>query len=68
MGCRICGHSDLYTDVVGEGVCSICKMKFIGGLTATSDKISEVRAKLGLEDGEFFKQDNAAEARRFLGR
>lgn len=68
MACKICGTDDLFTACTDEGVCSICKMNFIGGLTATPDKIKEVRSRLGVADGEFYKQDVAKEAARILGR
>jgi len=69
--CQICGTpsgDDLFSAVTGEPVCSICKLKFIGGLPTTPGRISDARLKLGLKDGDFLKQDNAAEAARILGR
>jgi len=68
MNCEICGNEDLYSSVSGERVCSICKIKFVGGLTARREDISNVRDKLGLKQGEFFKQDCGAEAKKILGR
>ena len=68
MNCRICGKSDLFSEVAQKPVCAICAVKFIGGLPATSERIEKVRALLGLKDGEFLKQDNAKEAKRILGR
>ncbi len=69
--CEICGEpqkNDLFSAVTDEPVCSICKMKFIGGLPTTTERISEARAMLNLVDGEYLKQDNPAEARKILGR
>ena len=66
--CNICGTEDLYTAVAMEGICSICKIKYIGGLGTTPQLIARTRAKLGLSDGEFLQQDNAQEAKRILGR
>lgn len=68
MACQICGKSDLFTDVTGEPSCSICTIKFVGGLPQTRERIKEIRVRLGLNDGEYLKQDNAAEAARILGR
>ena len=68
MSCQICGTDDLYVACSGEGVCSVCKMKFIGGLSATPKKIAEVRSRLGLKDGELLKLDVGLEAQRILGR
>jgi len=71
MKCGICGkpsNDDLFSYVTGEKVCSICKMKFIGGLPTTEARITEARTRLGLKDGEYLVQDNAAEAARILGR
>ena len=68
--CQICGKpskDDLFSYVTNEPVCSICKIKFIGGLPSR-DRIVGVREKLGLKEGEYLKQDNAAEAARILGR
>ena len=71
MDCKICGTDlgkDLFSAVTGEKCCSICKIKFIGGLPTTDGRISDARLNLGLKDGEFLKQDNGAEAARILGR
>ncbi len=68
MSCQICGKSDLFTDVTGEPACSICTVKFMGGLPQTPQRINEARARLGLKDGEFLAQNNAVEAARILGR
>jgi hypothetical protein len=57
--CEICGQDsskDLFSAVTGEPVCSICKLKFIGGLPTTPQRVNEARAKLGLKDGEFLQQ------------
>ncbi len=71
MKCEICGTAlkdDLFAAVCQEKVCCICKQKFIGGLSTTPERIGEARKKLGLEAGEYLKQDNAQEASRILGR
>ena len=67
--CAICGTNladDLFSAVTGEKCCSICKVKWIGGLPTTDRRIAEARQKLGLADGEYLTQDNGAEARRIL--
>ncbi len=69
--CGICGKpkkDDLFSAVTGEAVCSICKMKFIGGLPTTTERVTLAREKLGLAEGEYLNQDNADEARKLLGR
>ena len=71
--CQICGKpkaDDLFAAVTNEPVCSICQVKFIGGLNASSypNLITDTRKRLGLKDGEFLNQDNADEARKILGR
>ena len=69
--CEICGtpkEADLFSAVTQEPVCSICKVKYIGGLPTTSDRIATVRKALGLKDGEFLQQDRGDEARKILGR
>jgi len=69
--CRICGTSlkdDLFAFVAREPVCAICKVRHLGGRTTDERGIANARARLGLKDGEFVQQDNAAEARRILGR
>jgi hypothetical protein len=69
--CPICGtnlRGDLFASVTGEACCSICKLKYIGGLPTTPQRIKEVRTALGLADGEYLQQDNGAEAARILGR
>lgn len=69
--CEICGldnSKDLFSAVTGEPVCSICKLKFIGGLPTTKERIATAREKLGLKDGEFLQQDHGQEAERILGR
>ena len=69
--CEICEfllENDLFATVANEPVCVICKAKFIGGLPTTKDRINQARAKLGLADGEFLRQNNAKEARKILGR
>ena len=71
MTCQICGtklKNDLFAAVTGEPVCSICKLKFIGGLPTTSERIKAARDRLGLKEGELLTQDNPAEAARILGR
>ena len=69
--CAICGkpkEDDLFSAVANEPVCSICKIKFIGGLPTSQKRIEAVRERLGLAKGEYLMQDNAAEAARILGR
>ena len=69
--CKICGKpsgADLFSAVTGEPVCSICKLKFIGGLPTSQALIDRARSLLCLKDGEYLKQDNGAEAARILGR
>lgn len=69
--CGICGkpkNDDLFSAVTGEAVCSICKVKFIGGLPTTPELVARAREKLGLVEGDYLDQDNADEARRILGR
>ncbi len=69
--CEICGKpkkDDLFSAVSGEPVCSICKIKFIGGLPTTNERIKAARERLSLKDGEFLLQDNGEEARKILGR
>ena len=71
MRCGVCGTDlsrDLFADVTGEKVCSICKLKFIGGLPTSDERIASARALLGLAPGEYLQQDNGAEAARILGR
>ena len=69
--CRICGKDskdDLFSYVTQEPVCSICKVKHIGGLPTTPERIAKARVALGLNEGEYLLQDNATEAARILGR
>jgi len=69
--CAICGTdlgSDLFSAVTGEKCCSICKVKFIGCLPTTDERIGRARTALRLADGEYLEQDRGAEAARILGR
>ena len=69
--CKICGQpkeDDLFSAVTGEEVCSICKLKFIGGLPTTAERIDKARQTLGLAHGEYLPQNNPEEAARILGR
>lgn len=69
--CEICGFDnskDLYAAVTDDSVCSICKLKYIGGLPTNPQLVQKARSALGLNDGEFLQQDNPAEAARILGR
>jgi len=71
MNCAICGTNlkeDLFSAVTQEPVCTICKMKFIGGLPTSPARIAQARERLGLADGIYLHQDNAVEAARILGR
>lgn len=70
-GCAICGtklSDDLFSAVTQEPVCSVCKLKFIGGLPTSQERIQSARDRLGLKAGEMLIQDNPAEASRILGR
>ncbi len=69
--CAICGtplKDDLFASVAQEPVCAICKVKFIGGLPTTPERINTVREQLQLKQGEFLKQDPGEEARKLLGK
>lgn len=69
--CRICGaklNDDLFSFVTGEKVCSICKIKFIGGLPTSEEAINATRERLGLKTGEFLKIDRSEEEKIILGR
>ena len=69
--CAICGNdlgNDLFASVTGEKCCAICKLKFIGGLPTSDERIAAARTQLGLSDGQFLQQDNGAEAARILGK
>ena len=69
--CAICGNdlgNDLFASVTGEKCCAICKLKFIGGLPTSDERVAQARALLGLADGAYLQQDNGAEAARILGR
>lgn len=71
MKCEICGTAlkdDLFAAVCQETVCCICKLKYVGGLPTTAERIGEIRNKLGLAEGEYLTQDNPEEASRILGR
>jgi hypothetical protein len=68
--CAICGTNlaqDLFAAETGEKCCSICKIKWIGGLPTTDLRIKQARERLSLEEGEYLKQDNGKEAGRILG-
>lgn len=68
--CAICGTdlgADLFSAVTGEKCCSICKVKFIGGLPTSDERIAQARQRLGLSDGQYLQQDNGAEAAAILG-
>lgn len=69
--CAICGNDlgrDLFASVTGEKCCAICKLKYIGGLPTSDERIKAARTALALGDGEYLVQDNGAEAARILGR
>ncbi len=69
--CEICGkpqQDDLFSAVTQEPVCSICKIKFIGGLPTTPNRIQAARELLGLSEGEYLVQNHGREAARILGR
>lgn len=68
--CKICGADlgrDLFAFVAQKPICAICTQKYVGG-DFSAERIAKVRQSLGLAEGEFLKQDNAAEAARILGR
>ena len=68
--CAVCGTDlggDLFASVTREKCSAICKVRFIGGLPTSDERITAVRANLGLLDGEYLVQDNGAEAARILG-
>ncbi len=70
MKCQICGKpskDDLFSYVTQEPVCSICKLKWIGGSKTTPELISLARAQLGLREGEYLNQDNGSESKKILG-
>lgn len=67
--CAICGtdlSGDLFASVTGEKCCAICKVKWIGGLPTSPERIASARQSLGLQDGQYLQQDNGAEAARIL--
>lgn len=64
--CHICNSTDLYTSVTNEGVCSVCKIKYIGGLPSSQERINAARQRLGLQEGEFLTQNHAEEAAKIL--
>jgi hypothetical protein len=71
MDCQICNapqKDDLFAYVTQEAVCSICKVKYIGGLPTTPQRIADARTRLGLKDGEYLQHDRREEARKMLGR
>ena len=71
MNCEICGtpkKDDLFSAVTGEPVCSICKLKYIGGLPTTPQAIAAARTALGLTEGEFVQHNPREEARKILKR
>lgn len=69
--CEICdtpSKEDLFSFVTQEPVCSLCKLRFIGGLPTTPERIAQAREKLGLKDGEFRQENRGDVAREILGR
>lgn len=69
--CGICGtdlKSDLFAEVTGDTSCAICKVKYVGGLPTTPERIAAARARLGFAEGQYLIQDNAKEAARILGK
>ena len=71
MACQICGvddKKDLFSFVTQSPTCSICTIKYMGGLPQTSERIAQVRERLGLKSGEMLKHDRANEAKQILGR
>ena len=68
MRCKICNaKDDLFLACTNEGICSICKLKYVGG-DSSNERIKQIRLRLGLKDGEFLNQDLAKEAAIILGR
>jgi hypothetical protein len=68
--CQICGTNlddDLFAYVAQKPVCAICTQKYVGG-DFSPERIARIRTALHLENGEYLKQDNGAEAARILGR
>ena len=72
MDCQICGgksSDDLFSYVTQEPACSACVLSFPGlSSPIASPAIANVRKKLGLADGEFYRQDHAGVAAAILGR
>lgn len=68
MACELCGEKDIYTEVTGKPSCSICTVKYVGHLPGERQRIAKIREQLGLNAGEFLKQDRAVEAKKILGR
>lgn len=69
--CKICGTNlaaDLFSAVTQEPVCSICKIKYIGGLPTTENRVLAARQQLSLADGQYLQQNRGREAARILGR
>ena len=69
--CEICGEpreNDLFSAVTQERVCSICKLKYIGGFSTTPERIDKVRESFGLIDGQYLEQNNPDKASKILGR
>jgi hypothetical protein len=56
MSCEICGREDLFSFCTNEKVCAICKLKYVGGLTATKESIKKIRETFGIKDGEYLQQ------------
>jgi hypothetical protein len=68
MRCKICGTdlaNDLFAYVTSKPTCCICTVNYVGG-DFSPERIARVRSLLGLTEGEYLQQDNAAEAARIL--
>jgi hypothetical protein len=68
--CAVCGDDlgkDLFASVTGEKCCCICKVKYIGGLPTSDERIAQARGRLGLGDGEYLQHDRGKEAAAILG-
>ncbi len=71
--CEICGRDesdDLFMSVAQEPVCSVC-IADLGGLIPTKAGVKNIRAKLGLAEGEYYErssEETAKTIRSFLGR
>lgn len=69
MNCKICNaDDDLFSAVTQEPACSICVLRFGLRTPVQQSQVVAVREQLGLEEGEFLRQDRGALAGAFLRR